>query len=67
MSHKLDDDELGSETATWPQEMLSGYPDFSWLHSTCCHRVVVSPTWKPIQEVANSPKFEDLSRSHSTL
>lgn len=67
MSYKRDDDELGSETATWPQAMLSGYPDFNWLHSTCCHRVVVSPTWKPFREVPYSPILEGLSRSHSML
>lgn len=32
MSHKLDDDELGSDTAPRPQEMLSGYSHFTWLH-----------------------------------
>lgn len=34
MSHKLDDDELGGDTASWPQDMSSGYWYFTWLHAT---------------------------------
>lgn len=51
MCHKLDDDELGSDTASWPQEMLSGYSYFTWLHATCCVRVVASLTYKATGEV----------------
>lgn len=39
---KLDDDELGSDTAPWSQEVFSGYSYLTWLHTTCCHRVVAT-------------------------
>lgn len=46
MSHKLDDDELGSDTAPWSQGVLSGYLYFTWLHMTCCHRVVAGSVYQ---------------------
>lgn len=54
MCRKLDDDELDSDTASWPQEMLSEYSYFTWLHATCCGRVVTSLAYKAMGEVTNS-------------